>query len=105
MHLYYSPQCPSCRKFIDFVNRVPQLKSMRLIDVSTLQPGAVQYVPTVVSDDGKHLVGTAAFDWLKQFQADAEIDSYESIAGGLMYCTVDDPDSATQSVRHFSDFI
>ena len=96
--LYYAPQCPNCARFIDSLDRLPARDTVVKVNVFTLHPSERQHlqsVPTLVLRDGAALVGTKAFEWLRQFDGDSELESF-SLGKGLPWSHVDD-DMATMS--------
>lgn len=63
-----SGACPHCKRFIDIVNRVPQLQQRMniLTDAQKMKTElGVTHVPTVIDSQGKKMVGEQAFVWLK----------------------------------------
>lgn len=78
--LVYSEQCPNCTRFIQALDATPAAASVQRYEVGTLTPQqlrSVQAVPTLVLDSGEVLVGTAAFQWLRNF-APAEMGGWAS---------------------------
>lgn len=94
---YISRSCPNCTRFVEGVHRVPQLKGcLQIMDIDSLPPESkqgLQYVPTVVDSSGHMHVGTKAFEWLKQFDAEVELDAAPDLFGGstnsLCYAELD----------------
>lgn len=82
MHtLLYSDSCPNCLRFIDALRQTTAAAQMSLVDVSTLaneQLARVQAVPALVLDNGQTLYGTKAFEWLRQFEGDVELEGFSS---------------------------
>lgn len=80
--LVFSEQCPNCVRFIDALQRTSAAGSVTLMDVARLsqeQLAAVQAVPAMVLDSGQTLYGTKAFEWLKQYDGEVELEGF---AGG-----------------------
>jgi hypothetical protein len=95
--LYHSPRCPNCARFVAAASRLPQLwAQMQVVDVDAV-PGAaahVSAVPTVMTADGATHVGSRAFEWLSQFQAEAELECFQLVGGcrgSLAWSALDDP--------------
>lgn len=80
MHsLVYSEQCPNCIRFIDAMKRTTAASQVTLVDVNRLTPDQlqrVQAVPALVLESGQTMYGTKAFEWLKQYEADVELEGF-----------------------------
>ena len=82
--LIYAAQCPNCTRFLGALERTPVASRVQRIDVATLSPEqrrAVPAVPMLVLDNGTSLVGSQAFQWLKQYEGEVELDTYEGARG------------------------
>jgi hypothetical protein len=89
--LVYSPQCPNCLRFIDALRRTSAAGSVALVEVAQLTPDqltAVKAVPALVTARGETLYGTSAFEWLKQYEGDVELEGFSGGAG-LVFSGVD----------------
>lgn len=65
-------------RFLGAMNRTRAKQIVRLVNVDS-QPGQAQgikSVPTLLENNQRPLVGTAAFEWLKQFDGDSELESF-----------------------------
>jgi len=99
--LLYSPQCPNCSRFIDALSRTPAAREVALVDVSTLgasQLARVSAVPALVLATGGTLYGTKAFEWLKQYEGDMDLDGFDGENGALAFSDV----SSTQGYASYS---
>lgn len=77
--LIYSEQCPNCVRFMDALKRTSMAAHVALVDVSRLtreQAASVTAVPALVTPEGQSLYGTKAFEWLKQFEGDVELEVF-----------------------------
>lgn len=77
--LVYSPQCTNCARFIDALRRTPAASSVAMVDVAQLTPqqlSSVTAVPALITAEGQTLYGTKAFEWLKQYEADVQLESF-----------------------------
>jgi hypothetical protein len=86
----YSPQCPNCARFLDALSRLPVSSQVRLVDVTTLsaaQTAGLTAVPALMTG-GRTLYGTKAFEWLKNFEQEAPLDSYDGSGGSLAFSDV-----------------
>lgn len=104
--LIYSPQCPNCQRFIGALDRTSAKTSVMKISVASLAPEqrkVVTAVPMLVMDDGSALVGTKAFEWLKQFEGDMEMDSFNG-SGGLGFAAFGDDDGTIMHSTAYSAF-
>lgn len=73
---YVSSQCINSRRFLDTLASLPHAK-VRVIDIDvTPPPPGLEYVPTVISSEGNVLVGSQAFEFLKQLHNDISLASY-----------------------------
>ena len=95
--LYHSPRCPNCVRFVAAAARLPDLAAqLEVVDVDAV-PGAaghVSAVPTVLTADGATFVGSKAFEWLSQFESQAELECFQLVGGcrgGLAWSSIDDP--------------
>ena len=95
--LYHSPRCPNCARFLGAAARVASLaQDLEIVDVDAVA-GAAQHVtavPTVLTSDGAAHVGSKAFEWLSQFQGEAELESFQLVGcgsrGSLAWSSIDD---------------
>jgi hypothetical protein len=80
------------------------------VNVDTLttdQRSRVAAVPLLVLQNGAALSGSQAFEWLKQFESDVELDSYDVLqgaSGSLGFASVDDTDGMLTYSTNFSAF-
>lgn len=85
--LVYSPQCPNCMRFLDALGRTAEASNVAVVDVHEVpadQAAHLAAVPALITGDGNGtLYGTKAFEWLKQFEADVELDGFVAGQGSL----------------------
>ena len=82
--LVYSQQCPNCVRFIDALQRTSMAGQVAMVEVSQLsgeQLAGVTAVPALVTPEGQTAYGTKAFEWLKQYEADVELEAFYGTAG------------------------
>ena len=107
MHrLVYSRQCPNCTRFIGTLSRTPASSSVVKIDVNTLSPdqrSQVPAVPLLVLSNGTSLVGTKAFEWLKQYDGQTEVESF-CLGKGLAFSDITDDTFTMEWSTPFSAF-
>jgi hypothetical protein len=75
----------------------------RIIDVASLDSvtlSRVQFVPTVMLSDGRAMVGTKAFEWLKEY--DGEVELTPPPSGSMAFSDLDFED--TQYVEGYASF-
>lgn len=104
--LVYSAQCPNCMRFLGALNRTPARASVTKIEVGALTPEQrrqVTAVPTLITASGSVLVGTKAFEWLKQFEGQMEVDSF-SLGRGLPFSEIMDDEAAMSFATPYSAF-
>jgi len=83
-------------RFLGALDRTPAKGMVRRVDVNTLhleQRKHITAVPTLVLSSGAMLVGTQAFEWLKEYEGQVEVDSFTP-GRGLPFSNVED-DTAT----------
>lgn len=106
MRAYISQGCPNSKRLVDNIVRVERLRnSMHIIDVDQLSPdqrAGLQYVPTIVAD-GRQYIGSKAFEYLKQFDAEIELEPV-SLGGRLAYASVEG-DGGVQYTEAFGEFV
>ncbi len=107
MHtLVYADQCPNCVRFIDALSRTSAATQVALVDVSRMskaQREQVTAVPALIVDNGTTLYGTKAFEWLKQFEADVELESFVG-NGSLPFSDVNSVQGYATYAEAFSTF-
>lgn len=107
MHiLVYGEQCPNCIRFIDALRRTSVASQVTLMDVSTLPPAQrdqVAAVPALVLDGGQTLYGTKAFEWLKQYEGDVELEGFAG-NGSLPFSDVGSIQGYATYAESFSAF-
>lgn len=88
--LYYSSRCVNCSRFIGALSRLEISRHVRVIDIDTMPVQGVEYVPTLVDKSGAMHVGTEAFKWLGQYEADAPLDTIPLMGcNGLAFSGID----------------
>lgn len=105
--LLYSTQCPNCSRFIDALSRTSAAASVAVVDVASLAPqqlARVAAVPALVLSDGSTLYGTKAFEWLKQFEGDVDLEGFEGEAGALAFSEVTSSTSYANYTSVYSAF-
>ena len=104
--LLYGAQCPNCLRFIDALQRTSAAASVSLVDVARLtadQLSGVQAVPALVLADGPTLYGTKAFEWLKQYEGDVQLEGFSG-NGTLPFSEVDSVQGYATYAESFSAF-
>lgn len=104
--LVYSEQCPNCVRFIDALGRTSAVSHVTLVDVARLPPqqrSQVSAVPALVLDSGETVYGTKAFEWLKQFEGDVELEGFAG-NGSLPFSDVNSVQGYATYAEGFSAF-
>lgn len=86
--LVYSPQCPNCVRFLDALSRTSVSGEVSVVDVHQLSADAVARlvaVPALLVNGTTPLYGTKAFEWLKDYEGDAELDPFPTGHSGLAF--------------------
>jgi hypothetical protein len=76
-------------RFLDALRRTSVAGAVALVDVTQLteqQRSSVKAVPTLYTE-GVAVVGTKAFEWLKQYEADVDLESFSG-NGSLAFSEV-----------------
>jgi hypothetical protein len=107
MIIYYSNNCANSARLISIVQRIPSLSStVKLLDVQTLSPAersGLQFVPTVVDDEGRQHVGTKAFDLMKRYEEEMDLQSAPLSGGRLAFSSLEGF-GETEYADYFGDF-
>ena len=107
MHqLVYAAQCPNCMRFIGALDRTPMKDAVAKIDVNSLTPDQCRHVsavPMLVLDTGGTLVGTQAFEWLKQYERDVDVESF-STGRGLPFSDIESDQAFASFAMPYSQF-
>lgn len=106
--LVYSQQCPNCARFLDALRRTRAADQVRLVEVGQLGPqqlAAVVAVPALVTAEGQTLYGTKAFEWLKQFEGDAELDAFYGGGGQTLAFSEIDGMGYASYAEGYGDFV
>lgn len=107
MHqLVYASQCPNCMRFIGALERTPARDAVNKIDANSLTPDQrrhISAVPTLVLDTGVTLVGTQAFEWLKQYERDVDVESF-STGRGLAFSDIESDQAFASFAVPYSQF-
>ena len=107
MHVYVSSLCPSCNRFLEGVQRIPTLRQqLQVLDIDRLPPDqkvGLRYVPTLVDNYGTQYIGSKAFEYLKQFDGEVELDP-APMGAGLAFSSLDNG-GGMQYVERYGDFV
>ena len=105
--LLISAQCPNCVRFVDALSRTSARTDVALVDVATLPPdqlARVSAVPALVLVNGSIMYGTKAFEWLKQYEGDVELDGFGGENGALAFSDVSSTQGYASYSQHCSSF-
>ena len=72
--LFVSSRCPNCSRFIGALARLEVARQVRIVDVDRQAVEGIEAVPTLSDGKGTY-VGSEAFKWLAQHEADAPLDT------------------------------
>lgn len=105
---YVSQHCPNCRRFVESVRASPSAKKdIRVVDIDTLsqsQRDYLQVVPTVQTPEGRALTGSAAFELLKGYESDMELEPWSSGGGGVVFSDFASGDGIPHHVQFWEEF-
>ena len=107
--LIFSPRCKHSSSVIDFINSKPQLQSLvRYHNVNELgipqqYKGKITSVPTLVTSNGKFLVGSEVLQWFYSLLP-SEISQCD-ISGGCKFsiCNIED-DSTEDNLFNLNNY-
>ena len=90
------------------IDRIPSIKQRVVArDIDTLSPSErskLQYVPTIVDNSGRQYVGTQAFELLKQYEGEMELDAAPTGFGKLEFASLNGS-GESEYVEHYGDFV
>jgi hypothetical protein len=94
--LIYSPKCSHCKDIVDFVHKHPQLKEIVQYHNVNAQGIPAQYknkitrVPTMLTKNGKFLVGSEIKNWLESLLPNNELEHCEVGGWGCSFSSLTD---------------
>ena len=95
--LYYSTKCTNSMRLMQSLSELPSLaRTFRLLDIATLRPAQMQHlthVPTIVTAQGRALVGAKCFEFLAEHQDEKELTEMPAegfSSGSTMFSYVGD---------------
>jgi hypothetical protein len=88
--VYVSDRCSNCNRLINYLKRIPSLSDTRVIDIDRYPTQGIEFVPTLIDNGGKSHVGSKAFEFLKEFEAEIELESVQLGSGQLAFGTIND---------------
>ncbi len=100
--LIYSPRCKHSMEVIDYVNRQPQLKQLvhyHNINTQGIPPAyqnKIKRVPTMLTKNGKILVGAEIKNWLDSLLPNKEIGNWGFGGAGYSMTTLDGNDNESE---------
>lgn len=107
---YISNHCPNCRRFMESVQASKSAQAqVRLVDIDTLtasQRDLLSVVPTVQSTDGNVYTGSKAFELLKAYEGDIELQSWVSGGSGsaLVFSDFASGDGVPKKMGFYEEF-
>ena len=102
--VYYSDRCQNSRRFMESLNRTRLKTVARLVNIDHTTVNGLKFLPTVVVD-GTPKIGTAAFEWLKTFDGDMELQTYGGGSCKLGFSRLDDSNCQIEFVDHHDTFV
>jgi hypothetical protein len=97
--LIYSPRCKHSMDVIEYINKVPQLKQLvhyHNINTQGIPPNyrnKINRVPTMLTKNGKILVGNEIKNWLDSLLPKKEVEHSEISAFGCSMTSLDGNDN------------
>ena len=103
--VYVSSRCTNCQRFVGALRRTDIAQSTQIVDVDVTGPvRGLDYVPTVRTANGAVMSGTKAFEWLKDYEASADLDCVGGF-GGLAFSMVADSTATLLRGEAFAPFV
>jgi hypothetical protein len=99
--LIYSPRCKHSMDVIEYINKVPQLKQLvhyHNINTQGIPPNyrnKINRVPTMLTKNGKILVGNEIKNWLDSLLPKKEVEHSEIGAFGCSMTSLDGNDNTS----------
>jgi hypothetical protein len=99
--LIYSPRCKHSMDVIEYINKVPQLKQLvhyHNINTQGIPPNyrnKINRVPTMLTKNGKILVGNEIKNWLDSLLPKKEVEHSEISAFGCSMTSLDGNDNTS----------
>ena len=93
--LIYSPQCNHSLDVIDYINKHPQLKqivryhNINQLGIPPQYKNKITRVPTMLTKNGKLLVGNEIRNWLESLLPTQELETCNFSGGGCSSTTLD----------------
>lgn len=94
--VYVSPRCSNCARVLGLLDKIPSLQGARVVDIDRTPVPGIEYVPTLVDQNGRSHVGSAVLEYLKQFDGEIELESVQ-LGGGLAFGSIADGGSISKS--------
>lgn len=88
--LYMSERCSNCNRMVNTLKRIPSLQSTRVVDIDRTPTPGIEYVPTLVDSRGTTYIGSKAFEYLKQYDGEIELEGMQLGSGGLAFGSIQD---------------
>jgi len=88
--VYVSSRCSNCARVLDLLKKIPSLQGARVVDIDRSPVQGIEYVPTLVDQNGRSHVGSAVLEFLKQFHGEIELESVHLNASGLSFGSISD---------------
>jgi len=88
--VYISTRCTNSMRLFNIVKRTPSLQGAQVVDIDHGVPAGIESVPTIVDDRGTKHVGSSAFEFLKKFEAETDLQPMDlGSGGGLAFGSLD----------------
>ncbi len=87
--IYVSTRCSNSSRLLNIIRRIPSLQGANIVDIDRGAPNGIEYVPTIVDERGGLHTGSKAFEYLKRFDAETEIQAMDIGSSGLSYGSLD----------------
>lgn len=105
---FISRHCPNCTRFMEAIQLSERaISEIKVVDIDTISAAArsqLRAVPTVTMVDGKTVIGSEAFTFLKDYESDSHLGAYEIGSASLVFSDYTRNDGVAQTVGFYDSF-
>jgi len=75
---------------VNTVRLIPSLQNTRIVDIEQTPAPGIERVPTLIDERGRAYVGGKAFEYLKKYEHEIDIQPMQLGTGALAYGSIHD---------------
>lgn len=87
--LYVSEKCSNCQRLMNTVRLIPSLQTSRVVNIEQSPTPGIDRVPTLVDERGQRYVGGKAFEFLKKYEQEIQLQPMQLGTGSLAYGSIE----------------